>query len=255
MRYGLRVWLVVVSLVLCGSLAMGQLFVAPGPEGTLSVTVTGSADGPADWVEISLSIDGKGATYQEALGVCQEASKAVVDELAALGIPTEDVRLGPPEIGGDMYSQMVMAVPGMEEQAAAARLAVRRSVTVRLAAIDPQTLDEKICQVLDAAADAGATIKAPGPVQQVYSQGGAVVFGVNDPKPLRDKAIANGLAAAKEVAEATAASTGGKLGSIAGVQVSEMEAGYMAMVAAVGLSPKPGLATRNVSLTVTYRIQ
>jgi uncharacterized protein YggE len=251
----MRVPLVVASVILCGSLAMGQLFVAPGPEGTLSVTVTGSADGPADWVEISLSIDGKGATYQEALGVCQEASKAAVDELAALQIPQENVRLGPPEIGGDMYAQMVMAVPGMEEQAGAARQIVRRSLTVRLAPIDPQTLDEKICQVLDAATDAGATIKAPGPVQQVYSQGGTVVFGVNEPKPLRDKAIANGLAAAKEVAEVAAASAGRKLGDIAGVQVSDMEAGYMAVVAAVGLSPKPGLATRNVSLTITYRLQ
>jgi len=251
------VWLMAATMALCGSLAVGQMIVAPGPEGTLTVTVVGSADGPADWVEVSLSVEGKGATCQEALGVCEEASKAVVAELGTIQVPEENVRLGAPEFGEDAITQVMVQLPGMGDQAGGIKQTVRRNLTVRLGATDPQSLYEAICRVVDIATDAGAALKTAGPVQSVYSQQSVLTFGVNDLKPLRAKAIANGLASAKEVAEATAAASGRKLGEITGVQLSALgaDAGYMSLVASIGLPAKPGLAVYNVSLTVTYRLQ
>jgi len=242
-------------MVLCGSIAAGQFFVAPSPEGTLSVTATGSAESPADWAEVRLTVEGKGATAQEALSVCDESWRKVLDELATLQIPEKDIHSTPPDIGLDATAQMVAAM-GREEGDEGAKQTVRRGVTVRLAQADEQTLYEGICRIIDVTGDAGAAIKAPGPLEQVWSQQGALVFGVNDPKPLRAQAIRNGLAAAKEVADVVAASMERKLGALAGVQVQEVGTeGYLGMLGAIGFPPKPGQGVYRVSLTVTYHLE
>jgi uncharacterized protein YggE len=241
---------------LCCSIASGQFFVAPGPETTLSVTVAGSAEAPAEWAELALSVEGRGATAQEALAVCDESWQKVVGELGTLQIAAENIRSSPPEIGPDAYAQMMGAMPG-EEGGEDAKHAVRRNVTVRLTEMDPQTLYEDLCRIIDVAGDAGATLKTAGPMQQVYSRGAVVTFGVNDPKPLQGEAIRNGLAAAKEAAEVVAGASGRKLGDVASVQIAELgpEQGYLGMIGAMFYEPQAGRGRYDVSLTVTYRLQ
>jgi len=244
------------SVAFCCSIGAGQVIMTPSPDNTLSVTVTGSAESPADWAELNFTVQGQGATAQEALAVCDESWQKLLDELAALGVAEGSIRSGPPEIGPDSMTQMMVGVPGPGE-GEVAKQTVRRNVAVRLAQTDPQALYEGICRLIDAASDAGAALKAPGPMQQVYSQGAMVTFGVNDPKPLRTQAIGNGLTAAKEVAEVVATSAGRTLGDIAGIQVAELgpEAGYLGMIGEMFSQPKPGRAVASVSLTVTYRLK
>lgn len=250
-------WLVSVLAVACAPVCTGQFFVAPGPENTLSVTVTGSAEAPADWADLALSVEGKGATAQEALALCDAAAKAALDELAALQIAPENLRLGPPELGPDPYAQMMAQVPGNEGEQPPAHT-IRRTLTVRMTPVDAESVYEWFCGVIDVGADAGATLRTGSMMSGVLSGGHeAITFGVADPKPLRAQAIRNGLAAAKEAAEVTAAGSGRTLGEIAGLQVAEMsgDQGYMGLIGAMFSQPKPGLAVHNVSVTVTFRLE
>jgi uncharacterized protein YggE len=173
-----------------------------------------------------------------------------------LGIAAENIRSGAPEIGPDSYAEMMGAM-AREEEGEDAKHAVRRTVTVRLTKMDPQTLYEDLCRIIDVAGDAGATLKTAGPIQQVYSRGAVVTFGVNDAKPLRAEAIRNGLAAAKEAAEVVAGASGRKLGDVASVQIAELgpDQGYLGMIGSMLFEPKPGQGRYDVSLTVTYRLQ
>ncbi len=257
MRRETCVWVIAVSCVLCGSLSEGQFLVVPGAENTLSVTVTGTAEAPAEWAELALSAEGKGATAQEALGVCDSTSQAVLDELAALQIPSENLRLGPPEMGPDPYAQMMAQVPGNEGEQPPAHT-IRRTLTVRMAPLDAEAVYEWFCRVIDVAADAGAALKTGSMMAGVFSSGSqAIAFGVTDPKPLRAEAIRKGLIAAQEAAKVAAENSGRQLGEIAGIQVAELGAdqGYLGLIGSMFSAPKPGMAAHTVSLTVTYRLQ
>ncbi len=247
------VGLVVALPTFCGGVAFGQVLAAPSPANTLTVSVTGTAESPADWVEVSLTVEGRGVNAQEALAVCRQTSGRVVDDLIALGLPQDAVRCAAPQISGGGIAQMMGAPPQGEEQG---KFVVRRSVDVRLADFAPETLYEDICRIIDVATDAGA---GPKPVQQwsdMMSSGGIVTFGVNDPKPLRAHAIANGLEQAKEVADAVAASAGKKTSELGGVAVQEYSnGGLTAMVSWVLAPPAAEQAVYQVMLTVTYQLE
>ena len=245
--------LVVALAVLCGSASFGQWVATPSPENTLTVSVTGTAESPADWVEVNLTVEGRGVNAQEALAKCQEACRNAVNELTALGLPEDAIQCAPPQISAGGLAQMMGAPPEGEEQG---KFVVSRSLVVRLAPIDPETLYEDICRIIDVATDAGA---GPKPVQQwsdMMSTGGIVTFGVNDPKPLRAKAIADGLEQAKEVADVVAASTGKKTSALSGVAVQEYgNEGVLAMFSMVGSPPTPEHGVYRVMLTVTYQLE
>jgi uncharacterized protein YggE len=252
-------WLALTVALGTASLGRGQGGGAVGAPGTIAVTVTGSAEAPADWAELTLTVEGEGATAQEALGLCDASAQKALEELAALQIAPENLRLGAPEIGGglDLAGQVMIQLPGQGGPPAQTQ-AVRRSLTVRMAPLDPQTVYEWFCGVVDVGTDAGATLGGGNPLMQALpGRNPQIVFGVNDPASLRDEAIRNGLAAAKAVAEVTAVGCGRVLGDPIGVMVvqSPPEQAYANLVGAMLSPPKPGRAHHTVSVTVTYGLK
>jgi len=246
-------WLVVVLAAFCGSVALGQVLATPSPESSLTVAVTGTAESPADWVEVNLTVEGRGVNAQEALAKCQEASRNAVNDLVALGLPEDAIRCAPPEISGGGLAQMMGAQQQGEEQG---RFVVSRSLVVRLVEIAPETLYEDICRIIDVATDAGAGPRALQQWSDMMSSGGIVSFGVNDPKPLRAKAIANGLAQAKEVADVVAAGAGREIAALRGVAVQEYSNELLlAMVSRAESPPTAGQGVYRVLLTVTYQLE
>ncbi len=246
-------WLVAALAALCTPAAFGQVLAAPSPENTLTVGVTGTAESPADWVEVNLAVEGRGVNAQEALAICQEACRNAVNELTALGIPADAIRCAPPDISAGGLAEMMGAPPQDEEQG---KFVVSRSLVVRLTEIDPETVYEDICRIIDVAADAGAGPKAPQQFADVMSSGGIVTFGVNDPKPLRAQAIADGLEQAKEVADVVAASAGKKTTALSAVAIQEYGSeGLLAMFSMVGFPPTTGRGVYRVMLTVTYQLE
>lgn len=246
-------WLVIALAALCASAALGQWLAAPSPEGTLTVSVTGTAESPADWAKVNLTVEGRGVNAQEALAICQQTCRQAVDDLVALGLPEDAIECAPPGISGGGLAEMMGAQPQGEEQG---KFVVSRSLVARLAPINPETLYEDICRIIDVATDAGA---GPKPVQQwsdMMSSGGIVTFGVNDPKPLRAKAIANGLEQAKETADVVAANAGKKTSALTAVAVQEFgNEGLMAVFSMVGPPPAPEHGVYQVMLTVTYQLE
>jgi uncharacterized protein YggE len=247
--------LVVALAVLCSSAAFAQWMAAPSPANTLTVSVIGTGESPAEWVEVNLTVEGRGVNAQEALAVCEQTSRQTMDDLTGLGVPEDAMRCTAPQISGGGLAEMMGAPPQGEQQG---KFAISRSVVVRLADFAPETLYEDICRIIDVATDAGA---GPKPLQQwsdMMSSGGIITFGVNDPQPLRAQAIANGLEQAKEVADAVAARTGRKVLGLAGVAVQEFGnegalAAFTSMM--IGSPPTAGQAVYQVMLTVTYQLE
>jgi len=232
---------------------VGQQLSIPGPEYTLTVTVTGSAEAPADWVEVNLAAEGQGVNAQEALVTCQGVCEATVGELADLGIPEADIRLGAPEISTGSMAQMLAGMPDDGEQP---QYTVTRSLVVRLTGLAPETLYEDVCTIIDVAAEGGAGPKSAEPWSSVMNAGGLVTFGVNDPKPLRAKALANGFEQAREVADMAAAASGRTVQAVGSVLVQEStNEGLMAMVNIVAFADAPSQAAHRVLLTVTYAVE
>ena len=231
----------------------GQQLSIPGPESALIVTVTGSAEAPADWVEVNLAAEGKGVNAQEGLVTCQEVCDAAAGELVGLGIPEGDIRFGPPEISTDEMAQMMR---GMPDDGAQPQYTVSRSLVVRLTEVSPETLYEDVCRIIDVAAEGGAGPKSSEPLSSMMNTGGLVTFGVNDPKPLRAKALANGFEQAREVADMAAAASGRTVQAVGSVTVQESaNEGLMAMVNIVAFADAPSQAAHRVLLTVTYAVE
>ncbi|MBM3499841.1 MAG: DUF541 domain-containing protein [Armatimonadetes bacterium] len=259
MRRGLVVWLVPLLAAGGPALCGAQPAAAPGPGPAVSVTVAGSAEAPADWAELTLTVEGQGATAEEALALCDASAQKALEELAALQIAPENLRLGPPEIGGgmDLASQVMIQLPGQGGPPAPTQT-VRRSLTVRLSPFDPEAVYEWFCRVIDVGADAGATLGGGNPFMQALPmRSSPIVFGVSDPAPLRDEAIRNGLAAARAVANVAAADSGRELGDMVSILVAETppEQAYAGLVSAMLSPPTAGRASRTVSVTVTYLVK
>lgn len=236
--------------------AFGQQPAAPGPtvQGSLTVTVTGIAEAPADWVEVNLTAEGQGVNTQEALAVCRELCDAAETELVGLGIAEADIRVGPPGFATSLDAALMKAkqMAGGEQ----AQHVVRRSLTARLADINPETQYDDICIIIDTAAAEGVGLEAGEPWAPVKVSQGVVTFGVDDPKALRAKAIADGFAKARETADLAAAASGREVQAVIAVVVQDSaDEGIMAMVNLAASAEPPSQATHRVMLTVTYAVE
>jgi uncharacterized protein YggE len=246
-------------VLLYGPHAYGQVLAMPAPESTLTVATTGSADADADWAEVALSLEGHGATAAEALLSNQDSVQKTTAQLERLGLKKESLRLSLPQI---ISSAMQMQI-GMPEDPKAQenRFSVTTALAVRLDHFVPARLFESICAILDAVMSPGKSGVRMPTMQDIMSSKDMVTFGVNDPKPLRDKAIADAMSRADELAAAVAARAGKKLGPLAGIAAQGPEGqgpgmgGIMAMVNMLTSQGKPGRATYSVSITATYRLQ
>jgi uncharacterized protein YggE len=238
--------------------AMSQAMVGPGPEGTIMVAATGTADTDADWAEVNLALEGRGATTQEALFNCTDVCSRAAAALDKLGLKKEDVRLGLPRItSGGFGAMMPMPGPGGGEAGAQQRFTVNNTMTVRINKVAPATIYDEICRIVDAAMTTkGAELKRPEGVRDFMSASDIVVFGVNDPKPLREKAISNALDNAKELAGVVAAKAGRTVGPLQGLSVQSGDnQGIMAMIQLFTAPTKAGRATAQIAISATFKLQ
>ena len=250
----------VLFVLLHGSHAFGQVLAMPAPEGTLTVAASGSADADADWAEVALSFEGHGQTAAEALLSNQDAVQKASAQLEKLGLKKENLRLSLPRISSGGL-QMQIAMPD-DPKAQENRFSVTTSLAVRLDHFTPATLFESICGILDAVMIPGKSgVRMPTMQDIMSSSKDMVTFGVNDPKPLRDKAVSDALDHANELATVVAAKAGRHLGPLIGVSAQGPDGqgtglgGIMAMVSMFTSQAKPGRGTYSVSITATYRLQ
>jgi uncharacterized protein YggE len=249
MRRYLFVGFVVLSVVLAAGQAMGRYSGTPNPENTITVTATGSVDADADWAEINLQMEGDGPTADDAMLACSDACERTIAALAKLGIAKNDTRMAMPQINGSV---------GADENGEPERCSVNTTLTVRINKVDAATICDDVCKIVDAAiaAEKGQGKHAAG--MRDVTSGEAVVFGVRNPKPLRDTAISKALVATGELAEVAAAKAGKKLGPLLGIGIQSPDDAEEATLDA-GTSGRPlqkaGRGTYSVSISATYKLQ
>jgi uncharacterized protein YggE len=247
----LFVCFVVLSVVLAAGLATGQTV----DENTITVTGNGSADSEADWAEVSLSLHGQGPTAQEAVFNCADICDRASAALAKVGVAKENIKVGAPRISRAFnYGQMGPGDPGADIN----RFSAANTLTVRINKVNAATVYDDVAKLMDAV----VTVKGAEMSRMDYMQGridnsDAVTFGVNDPKPLRARAMTDALDDAKQLAEIAAAGAQKKLGPLVMLSVRSTTSGPMPSYGYGGpVAPsKPARATVSVGITATYKLQ
>ena len=93
-------------------------------------------------------------------------------------------------------------------------------------------------------------------VSDLLSGGSIVTFGVNEESALRDKALANGMSQARELATAATIGAGKKLGEVTGLQVqSATDSALMKALTVMGAPIQPGKAHYQFFMAVTFAVQ
>ena len=252
---------VVSVMLLCGSSAFGQFFGMSGPDNTLTVSVTGIADCDADWAEVGFTISSHGPTAADALLSSQDQVQKATAQLEKAGFRKADARVGPPHIGASAgsYSYGPPGPPGAPGEDAAAemdRFGVAVELTIRINHPAAGTLYDSVCRAMDAVIVPGKSGARMLSDAEMMSSREMVIFGVDDPKPLRDKAIADALDRAAELAGVVAQKAGKKLGPLVNVGAQGTdEDRYMMMPPMPYGMGKPGRSTYRASLSATYRLQ
>ncbi len=248
MRKWTCVWVAITLALAAGSGAIGQ--------NTLTITVTGMATAPADWVDVNLAVRGEGVNLQEALTASNMTCQDTISELVALGIAEENIRTGAPSLGAADLTQMMA---GMAGGGAPPMPSVTRSLTVRHTIADRETVWEDAFMIVDVAMGEGATPGGAGGnpfVPQAMASGELLTFGVDDTDALRAQAIANGLQDARELADAAAAGAGKSVKGLSAVGLQQYESNpMMAVVAVAAAKPVTDEASYQVGLVVTYGLE
>lgn len=250
MRHSVWPGLSVVVALVVASGASAQIVTVPAPEGSITVTAFGSADAAPDWADVKLTVQSPGPSAADALMMNRNDCDRAVSELVNVGIKQENISVSPPRIAGGGFAQM------MGDKGEANKYFVTSALTVRINGVKPETVYDDICQIIDTAGLEGAAPRGPMDMAQMMSMGDIVVFGVNEPKPLRDQAIANALEEAQTLGRAAAARSGKKLGDISGLQVIAVgDQGIMAVMKMFAGPPKAGRAMSSVTIAVTFKME
>ena len=249
-KHRLYACLAVVALLALASGASAQFTVTPMAQGTITVTASGSAEAAPEWVEVNVTIVGSGASAVSALMMNQDSRERAVNDLTEQGTKPESIKCSAPVISGGGFAQMMRAAQGGDNS-----VTITSTLTVRIEAFDPDTVYEDLCNIIDTAAGGGAGAEAPTGIAQMMSAENRVKFGVNDTKPLREKAVLNALEEAATMAALVAKSSGRKLGKLVGVQTT---GGDNPMMAAMTMLQSPAAsdkAVESVTITVSYEIE
>ncbi|HUF79003.1 MAG TPA: SIMPL domain-containing protein [Thermoanaerobaculia bacterium] len=212
-----------------------------------SITVNGEGEvrTAPDEAMVRLGVVAQREQAREAQGEASRIGRAILDAIAALGVPEEAVQTSQlvltPVYEQPRYDQRPQ-VP-TEPRIIAYRAA--NAVTVRLADL------AKIGPVIDAGIAAGA------------NQLEGVSFQLNDDRPAREEALRRAVAAAQGKAAAIAAALGVELGPVleareGGISIQRPQLAARAMVmemsADAGTPVAPGEVTVTGHLTIRYRI-
>jgi uncharacterized protein YggE len=212
---------------------------ATPPNRTITVVGTGKAFGTPDVARVTVGIETRNESVQEAADDNDAKMSALLEAIAELGIDKKDIQTSNYSIYTDRN-----ALPGaeMESSEESVVYVVNNQVTVTVRDL------EKLGDVLDGAVAAGAN--------NVYG----IYFTVDDPSALESEARANAVADAKARAESLAELAGVEVGDV--LSISEVIGGGTAvpvMEAARGMGQasvpiEVGELEVGMSVQVTYAI-
>ncbi len=250
-RHAATPFLIAFSL-LCASAWAQFPTLVPSGENTIYVMSSGSAQAPADWIDVKLQIQSNGPGAESAVSInrddCERAKIALVNN----GIAAESVSFTAPRISGGGIAQMGRQDDGN-------KWFVTSTLTVRINEFEEDTVYEMIGRIIDTAAGAGnVEPDAILGVQQMMMQtAGITEFGVNDQDKLDEEAVSNALERAEKTAKLAAAKSGKKLGAIGSLQMFDLSGGggIMNVMKMFDEPSKPGFATTSIMLGVTYKIE
>jgi uncharacterized protein YggE len=242
------------SLILATALLVNGLF-APPPAlaqdttpaaGTVTVVGEGMVSIEPDMATATVGVDVVAPGVREAVNEARDVMQTVLDALSEAGIAEEDIQTSGYNIWADRnFGGMDMMGEGSREQV---RYHVNNMVTVTIRDLD------NVSTILDVAIEAGAN--------NIYG----VNFSLEDPTVVeseaREKAVANALAKAQELATLTGAEVG-RVISISEVigQGGGYFGGNFAQAARDGLGGggagpiAPGQLNMTMQLQITYELR
>jgi uncharacterized protein YggE len=210
---------------------------APLATGGITVVGQGEAYGTPDQAQVQVGVETFAPTVSEATAQNEATLQQIMDALAALGIPTEDIQT-------TNYSLWAEQIYGDNGPEGIAGYRVNNQVNVTIRDID------QVSDVLTAVTEAGAN--------SIYG----INFSVADPAALEEEARAAAMADARVRGESLAALAGVELGDVVviseviGQPIAPMGGGMaMADMAAAGPSISPGQLSYLVQVQVTFGIQ
>jgi uncharacterized protein YggE len=238
------------ALLCLGAPSFAQILSVPAPDGTLSVTLVGTAEADPDFAEINLSVATKGATAAAALEANRVSRDDVVARLTAAGAKSEAISWTAPRLAASGLGYY------LDDEEEGERFRVTTTVTVRTAAGTVDEVYTEAARLIDAAAAAGAGPMDSLNVTDLLSGGSIVTFGVNNERALRDRALSDGMAQARELATAAVAKAGRKLGEVSGLQIqSATDSTLMKALTVMGAPISPGKAHYQIFIAVTFKVQ
>ncbi len=220
------------------SLAASAASSATPPNRTISVVGTGKASGTPDVARVTVGIETRNESVQEAAGDNSTKMSALLEAIAELGIDKKDIQTSNYSIYTDRKPLEGLEMESSEESLV---YVVNNQVTVTVRDL------EKLGDVLDGAVAAGAN--------NVYG----IYFTVDDPSALESEARANAVADAKARAESLAELAGVEVGDV--LSISEVIGGPVAIAAreamggmASAVPIEVGELEVSLSVQVTYVI-
>lgn len=219
-----------------------------GAADTLTVTVTGVAEATPDWVDVNIPIQGVGPNLQGALMAVQDRRDRAIAALRKDGMKVLEVSAAAPSLPAAGFAQMIRNAKD------AASFQATSSIRVRLAFVDVDTALADAARLADLmGADADAT---PTGIPQMMSPRDLVTFGTNDVAGLQRKALANGIAEARRLADEVAAASGQKAGRILAVQLLGIgDSGMMPILRMLSTAPVAGVASTAAMMSVTFALE
>lgn len=283
----------VIAVILGMTAACGAQTEGPRlSDNSIVVGVTGSAEATPDWAELHLLLTTYGPTAVSALASDAASRKEIAAKMAKTGVEAGRLKWSAPQVlavrGSGGYGPPPGAMPdygeeddfldpptatevvlvqlpieGDEEadtgdewpEEGVPRMQVLSVLSVRVDAGDLAAAYREVGRIIDIAEPLGAS-----PADSLYgpmdSSNVDFTFGVNDPAPAREKAVAAGIVEARALAAAVAAQVGRTVGDVLSVQVTspdDVRTSYLRDV--YGRDERPATVKIDVPMSVTFGLK
>jgi len=183
---------------------------------TLMVSANGTAQAPADWVRLGIELSGSDESAVGAMIGLRDSYDQAIGELTQIGIEATDISMDAPR-----FSNMSFRRRGNEGPARQWR--ANSTLRVRLRQVKPDTVYDRIGEVLDTVGGEAPEIEQMRGFLRMAGGGQSpeqIVFGLDDPGPVEEQAIADALTQASRIAKIAAAQSSNKLGPLVSLRVA-----------------------------------
>lgn len=213
---------------------------APTLAGSLRVTAEGQALARPSHVDVLGRLKSSSEVAVEALEGLRDLHRRTAEELGTLGLPGLEIQgqgssltyTKPASADSLNGGNGMVWINGRmtEPEQPAAGIEYIEELRLRLTELEelsPETVQDRLATLLDAALDAGVILgPAPDPMNRSYNQGNApslILYGIGSPEELEEAAFADALATARTRGESLARLSGKVLGEVRDIQVTKVE--------------------------------